>query len=220
MTNDNTTVSNNTQQEASVVASLVPEKPRQDEDADAPTVDGEAQSRALAEVEESAGESNLERLRRKVAEHEEKIGAQREQILRMQADFENYRRRQQNSLEDVKFLARESIMSNILPLVDNLERALQALQTTGNIEALAAGLRLILKQMNDVFEREGMTAIESDGQPFDPSLHEAVMTEERDDLPDHTIVETLQKGYRLGSRVLRPSLVKVSQTSTNPKEEN
>jgi molecular chaperone GrpE len=190
-------------QTKSVATSSEAEKPRHGGEADGP-----AASRALAEVDEPGSE--LEQLQQKVSEQDETIRGQREQILRLQADFENYRRRQQNSLEDVKFLARESIVSNVLPLIDNLERALAAVQTTANVQALSEGIRLIHKQMVDILGKEGLSVIESDGQPFDPSLHEAVMTEERDDVPDQQIVETLQKGYRLGPRVLRASLVKVA----------
>lgn len=198
----------NDEQVGAVATSCDVDKPRQDTGKD---------SRALAEVDPPTVDgdtgSDLARLQSKVAEQEETIKAQREQILRAAADFENYRRRQQNSLEDVKYLAREAIMTNVLPLVDNLERALAAMQSSGNVQALEEGIRLILKQMKDILEREGLTEIQADGELFDPSLHEAVMTEARDDIPEQTVVETLQKGYRLGSRVLRPSLVKVSSTT-------
>jgi molecular chaperone GrpE len=155
-------------------------------------------------------------------DRDETILALREQILRMQADFENYKRRQQNSLEDVKFLARESIIGNLLPLLDNFERASQALGTTQNVKAMAEGLQLILRQMKEILGREGLTEIQAEGQLFDPSLHEAVMLEDRDDVEDQTILATLQKGYRLGSRVLRPTLVKVACGSCPPnnKEES
>lgn len=168
---------------------------------------GEGAGRALAEVGEA--EDELERLRKGVAAQEQTIGSLEEQILRLRADYENASRRHLNMMEAEKFRAREGIVKGVLPLVDNLERAVAAAEKTGNVQALAEGIRLIIRQMSELLTREGVTEIPSDGL-LDPSLHEVVFTEERDDVPDQHILETLQKGYRLGQNVLRASLVKVA----------
>lgn len=167
----------------------------------------EGEGRALAEVGEA--EDELERLRKRVATQEQTIGSLEEQILRLRADYENASRRHANMMEAEKFRAREGIVKGVLPLVDNLERAVSAAEKTGNVQALAEGIRLIIRQMSELLSREGVTEIASDGQ-LDPSLHEVVLTEARDDVPDQQIIETLQKGYRLGQNVLRASLVKVA----------
>lgn len=180
----------------------------------APRTDEVVLQDEAAEGSESATtlptEGDEERTQRLLQEKDDTIRAMREQMLRMQADFENYKRRQQNNLEDARFLAREGIIGNLLPLLDNFERALQAFGTTANVKALADGCQLILRQAGDILSREGLSEIEADGRIFDPAVHEAVMREERDDIADQTIVQTLQKGYRLGNRVLRPSMVKVA----------
>ena len=168
-----------------------------------------------AEGSEGAGagvpaETVEERLGRLLREKDEALRGKREQILRMQADFENYKRRQQNSLDDEKIRAREGIIGSLLPVIDNFERALQASGTAAGAQGLVEGCQLILRQARDILSREGLTEIEADGQIFDPAVHEAVMREDRDDVEDQTIMQTLQKGYRLGTRVLRPTLVKVA----------
>lgn len=177
-------------------------------DADKPRNESDASpDRALAEVE--GPESELERLRATVDAQAQKIGILDEQILRLRADYENASRRHQNMMEAEKLRAREGVVKGVLPLVDNLERAVAAADTTGNVQALTEGLRLIIRQMGDLLTREGVTEIDATGL-LDPSLHEVVLTEERDDVPDQQILETLQKGYRLGQSVLRASLVKVA----------
>lgn len=173
---------------------------------------GEGAGRALAEVGEADDE--LERLRKGVAAQEQTIGSLEEQILRLRADYENASRRHVNMMEAEKFRAREGIVKGVLPLVDNLERAVAAAEKTGNIQALAEGIRLIIRQMSELLSREGVTEIPADGL-LDPNLHEVVFTEERDDVPDQQILETLQKGYRLGQNVLRASLVKVASNPGN-----
>lgn len=179
------------------------EKPRQET--------GDGTDRALAEVGETAGEAETElgRLQKVVAAQDQTIGSLEEQILRLRADYENASRRHANMMEAEKFRAREGIVKGVLPLVDNLERAAAAAVSTDNVQALVEGIRLIIRQMTELLSREGVTEIDASGL-LDPNVHEVVFTEERDDVPDQQILETLQKGYRLGQSVLRASLVKVA----------
>lgn len=130
-------------------------------------------------------------------------------LLRMQADFENFKRRARQEKEEFYKYASESLMLQLLPVVDNFERALAA----GGDDAknLLAGIQMIERQLKEVLQREGLQAIESVGQEFDPNLHEAVMQVESDDYPANTCVEELQKGYRLKDKVIRPAMVKVAQ---------
>lgn len=159
--------------------------------------------------------AELQQARELLRERDDSLAGQREQILRLHADFENYKRRQQQNQENDTFVTRERVVGNVLPLLDNLERALAALEQTGDVKALGEGVSLILRQMRTILEKEGLEAIPSDGQLFDPNLHHAVMMEERDDVEDHMILETLQKGYKLGNRTLRPALVKVARATTS-----
>ena len=137
-----------------------------------------------------------------------------EQTKRLSAEFENFRRRQQEEAKRRQILMKEELFRGLLPIVDNLDRSLEAAKSTSSLEALLKGVELIRRSFNNLFEEHQVVPIETVGQSFDPTLHEAMMVEERDDVPDQSIVMELQRGYRLGDRVLRPSMVKVSRGAT------
>lgn len=136
-----------------------------------------------------------------------------EQTKRMSAEFENFRRRQQEEAKRRSVLMKEEMFRSLLPIVDNLDRSLQAAKSTSSLEALLKGVELTRREIDRLFEDNEVSTIEAVGQAFDPNLHEAMMVEERDDIPDQSITLELQRGYRLGERVLRPSMVKVSRAS-------
>lgn len=140
----------------------------------------------------------------------EEIAALREQVKRMAADFENFKRRRQEEDERSRLLAAERIVTALLPLLDNLERAVEASQDRSPPDPLAEGLALILRQMKEILASEGLEEIPSTGQPFDPALHNAVQRKETKKHPDGTVLETLQKGYALRHKVIRPALVMVA----------
>lgn len=135
-----------------------------------------------------------------------------EQQLRLRAEFENFRRRTRREAEEQRQWAAANLVSALLPVVDNLERATQM---TGEREqapqSFVDGVDLVRKQLVGELERVGLQAIEAAGQPFDPNLHEAVLHEETDEHPDGHVIEELQRGYVLGDKVLRPSVVKVAK---------
>lgn len=130
--------------------------------------------------------------------------------LRALADFANYKRRTQEESARQRDVVREELLTGLLPIIDNFERALASAQTTQDYDKLVAGVQAILRQLQDFLTREGVTEIESVGQPFDPNFHNAVLRHETTEYPENTVVEELQKGYTLGKRVLRPSMVKVA----------
>lgn len=136
------------------------------------------------------------------------IAKMEERLLRSQADFENYRRRVQREKEELTQYANQKLLLNLLPVLDNLERALATPAMEGD-EKLRQGVDLTARSFRDTLAKEGVTAIEALGQHFDPNLHEAVMTEESDEHEDGQIIFEFLKGYRLGDRVIRPSMVKV-----------
>ncbi len=131
-------------------------------------------------------------------------------LVRLQADFDNFRRRIDREREDIKAYVVGSILSDLLPVYDNLERALKFMPNDGDAKSWRVGLEMTLKGFNEALARQGVEAIDSTGQMFDPRLHEAVQRV-ASDLPEGMIVEELMKGFRWKERVLRASMVKVSE---------
>lgn len=131
-------------------------------------------------------------------------------LIRAQADFENYRRRMAREKEDLAVYANQKLLLKFLPVLDNLDRALGAPKVEGD-DKLRQGVELTARSFRDALISEGLVTIEAVGQPFDPNQHEAVMTVESADHEDGTVVMEFQKGYQLGDRVIRPSMVQVSK---------
>ena len=158
------------------------------------------------EVEETSAEvDELEALRN---ENEELIDT----LQRLQADFENYRKRAQRDQEALVTRAGERIVKELLPILDDLERALEAAEQHEEAK-LEEGVKLVHRQLAQLLEKEGLAAVETDGK-FDPHVHEALLTQPSES-EEGSVVEVLQKGYRLGDRVLRPARVVVA----GPREE-
>ena len=135
-----------------------------------------------------------------------------DKYLRSVADLENYRKRAKRDLDDARADAKTRVLKEILPVVDNLERAMQH---EGDGSAVLEGIKLVHRQFQTALERVDVTALDAMGQPFDPNLHEAIGQEESDAAPG-TIVKVLQTGYKLGDRLLRPSLVVVAKPRSEP----
>jgi len=135
-----------------------------------------------------------------------------DRLLRKQAEFENFRKRTEREMQETYRRARADVLLDILPALDNLERALKHSENA-DATVLHEGLALIYKQLSDTLGRHGLEAIDSVGKPFDPELHEAVAAEPNEEVEDHTVLDELQRGYKLGDRLLRPARVKVSVQS-------
>ena len=132
-----------------------------------------------------------------------------ERVARLTADFEGLRRRVEREREAHERQAAARLIARLLPVLDNFERALGG--ATGTPAAsLRDGMALVFRQLLDELRKEGLTAVDSVGEPFDPTVHEAVAAEHAPELPPHTVVEELQRGYLLHDRLLRPALVKVA----------
>jgi molecular chaperone GrpE len=132
--------------------------------------------------------------------------------LRARADLENYRKRAQREKEDLSRFANENLLREILPVMDNLERALEhARQEEGGNGGLLQGVELTLGQFQRVLDKFGVTPIRSLGEPFDPARHEALGQVESAEHPPNTVVQELQKGYLLNDRLLRPAMVMVAK---------
>jgi molecular chaperone GrpE len=151
-----------------------------------------------------AGDDELERLR---GEHETLRG----QYVRMAADFDNFRKRQQRDAADQRLQITCSAISAILPVVDNFERARQQLDPQGDeAQALHRSYQGLYKQLVEALKDLGVAPMRVQGEPFDPNLHEAVLREPSDEYAEDVVIEELQRGYELETRVLRHALVKVS----------
>ena len=136
-----------------------------------------------------------------------------DQLLRRQAEFENYRKRVERERSVLYQRGRDDVLLQFLPVVDNFERALESLESSeGDAEALRHGVELIHKQFKDALSKFGLEPVESVGQTFDPHLHEAVTTEPSDKHKENTIIEEFQRGYRIGDKLLRPAKVKVASS--------
>lgn len=129
---------------------------------------------------------------------------------RVQADFDNFRRRTLQERSDLMKYSSQRLATNLLPILDNFERAVSS---SGNDAAqLKEGIDLIFRQLREVLEKEGVQAMDAVGKEFDPNFHEAVMQESSAEHPDNVIIEELQKGYMLADRVIRPAMVKVAKS--------
>jgi molecular chaperone GrpE len=133
-----------------------------------------------------------------------------DRYLRAAADLENQRKRQRRELEDAKLESKGKVLKEMLPVVDNLERAIEHATTAGEKNPIVEGVQLVLRQFTSAFERLEVTQIEALGKPFDPNLHEAISQQESDQ-PPGTVVQVLQRGYKSGDRLLRPALVVVAK---------
>ncbi|MCS7208636.1 MAG: nucleotide exchange factor GrpE [Fimbriimonadales bacterium] len=165
----------------------------------------------MEQPETPAPETDTEQLQARVAELEQAYEEQRNLYLRTLADFQNYRRRQQEEMERQRSLLLESLMEELLPILDNFERALQAAEATRELEPLIEGVRMTERQIKAVLARYDIHPIDAVGQPFDPNLHEAIQRVETTDYEDGIVVDEVERGYRMGERVLRPSRVIVAK---------
>lgn len=153
----------------------------------------------------------LEEKEAQLRELQEQNRQMTDQLLRAMADLENVRRRGQKEREEAAQFGSQSLLSDFLPVMDNLERAISAAES-GTVETLLEGVRLTLRQMQDTLQRHGVEPVGGAGQPFDAHVHEAIMrADPTEEYPAGTVVDEIRKGYTLRGRLLRPSIVKVAQ---------
>jgi molecular chaperone GrpE len=138
-----------------------------------------------------------------------------DRYLRAAADLENLRKRQKREMDDVRLESKGKVLKEMLPVVDNLERAIEHATAQAGSNPIVEGVQLVLRQFLTAFERLDVTPIEAGGQPFDPNLHEAISQQESD-APPGTVVQVLQRGYKAGDRLLRPALVVVAKAKSAP----
>lgn len=133
-----------------------------------------------------------------------------DRLARLQAEFDNFRKRAQREQADFRQYALADAAKSLLPILDSLERAVHS--GSGAAE-LRSGVELILRQFQDTLAKLGVQAVEAKGQPFDPNVHQAIEMVDRGDVPDHQVIEELQRGYRIKDRLLRPAMVRVARNA-------
>lgn len=146
-----------------------------------------------------------------LAEAKAEAAKLRDQLLRTAADFDNFRKRSRREISDAETRAREDVLKDLLPVFDNLDRAMAHADTATDVQALADGLRMVSKQFLDTLGKLGIERVKALGEPFDPSVHEAIQHLESAEHPAGVVLAEVQPGYRQGERLLRPALVVVSR---------
>lgn len=159
---------------------------------------------------EDTKQDNVEDITSKLEEKKlkEELDQMNDQYLRLQAEYTNYRRRTQQEKETIGLYANEKIMQELILVIDNMERALESFEDKE--DAMYKGVDLVYKQLKDTLEKNGLEEIEAENQEFDPNLHLAVMQESVEGVEPDKVTMVLQKGYKLGNKVIRATMVKVS----------
>jgi molecular chaperone GrpE len=164
-------------------------------------------------TEDVAADTELgDDIREKLESAQRELKEAQDRVLRVSAEFENYKKRSAREMASHRKYANETLIKALLPVVDNLELAIQSAEENGNAEdGLLQGIEMTRKEILKVFEKFGVTPVEAEGMPFDPSVHEAAMQEASETVPENTVIREFQKGYMIQERLLRPSMVVVSK---------
>ena len=166
---------------------------------------------AQAKTEAGETDARISRLEEELASLRQEKESLYNRMLRVQADFENFRRRSRQEFEQLCLYAGEELMKKILPVLDSMERAVACFDTAGdNTRSWQEGVILILRQFQDILKADGLEEVPAINEPFNPELQEAVLQEESDAVQSPTVVEQMQKGYKYKGKLIRPALVKVA----------
>jgi len=169
----------------------------------------------LKNIEEKLSETN------KLVQEKDNLSKEYlKHLERLQADFDNYKKRQEKKQKDFIEFANEGLINNLLSVVDNLERALDSIENDKDIKAIKDGISSTLKEFRNILHKEGVKPMQSIGHRFDPYKHEAVMRIDTDKYSEDTITEEFRKGYYIKSKVLRPAMVKVAVSAKEKKDTN
>lgn len=151
-----------------------------------------------------------EKLTAELHRQQEEARKNYDQYLRALAEVENIKKRSVREREEYLKYANVSMIKKLLPIIDDLHRAMEVALTSRDFEAISKGVEMTARSLDEVLKGEGVEVIESIGKPFDPQFHQALTVEPSDEHPENTVIAQLQKGYIMHDRVIRPSLVKVS----------
>lgn len=170
-------------------------------DAD-PSSDGSSGTETLSDADSAADA---------LAPLREERNRLKDQLLRTAADFDNFRKRTKKDLEESERRGREETVREMLPVFDNLERAVAAASSAKDVASIVDGLRMVLKLFDDQVQRIGVQRLVSIGERFDPAVHDAIQQQETDEHPPGTVIAEVVPGYRLGERLVRPAMVVVAR---------
>lgn len=183
---------------------------------DAPEVVETAEAAETNEATEQVTEETLEQVQQEVevdpvAELQAKLEEEENRYLRLRADYDNLLRRSKLEREAAEKYRAQSLLNDLLPVLDNLDRALQVQVTSEEAQSLYKGVEMVYRQFIEATAKEGLQVIAAEGEVFDPNFHQAVMQEQDAEKESGVILRELQKGYQLKDRVLRPSMVSVNE---------
>ena len=184
--------------------------------------DDELNSNTFEGLDSGSGESSpasAEAWPSQLSAKDEELKSLNDKYLRLAAEFDNYKRLAQRDQRDHIRFGNEQLLKELLPVVDNLERAIKAAKGSKSPDGLVQGVDLTLKQLQGVLGKFGVQSIPTMGQPFDPSGHQAVASVPSTEIPDQHVVEEFQRGYRLHDRILRPAMVTVSSGTESGSDE-
>jgi molecular chaperone GrpE len=171
--------------------------------------EGEIAENEDSEGEEANGEKSLEEV---IAELQEDVAAAKDAALRAQADAQNVKRRAEQDVEKARKFALEQFTKDLLPVMDNMERALESASVDDeDLKPIAEGVELTLKSFQDVMGKFKIEVVNPEGEPFDPNLHQAMSMVENPDVEPNSVIAVVQKGYTLHGRLVRPAMVMVSK---------
>lgn len=209
--------SDDTQDGAAVDSGSAPQAKDAAAQAQADAATDEAPEGTAEEAADVAAEADavVEQAER-IAKAEQEAAALRDKYLRLQAEWDNYRKRTAEEAADMRVRAAEKLMGDVLPVLDDFERAIAHAESNGEA-GLLDGVKAISTKLNEVFAKHGLEAIDPAGQAFDALEHQAVATVDDASVPDETVAQVFQKGYRLGKKVLRPAMVTLA--TGGPKRE-
>jgi molecular chaperone GrpE len=167
-----------------------------------------------AKREISSLRSQLKAVKEELKSIDKEAGEYLDYLKRLKAEFENYKRRSQKERERIVSWSNEDLIKQFLPVLDDLERAVDSSQqSNNNLASLMEGMRMILEKLKAILQKQGLQEIKAKGEPFNPHFHEALMSVDLAEYPDNLVVEEMRKGYRLNDKILRPAMVKVNKRS-------
>lgn len=196
-------------------------------EAEKPVDKGPQEDITLEDTEDAGGKDTrkrrqtetLKEIKKRLKKKEAEAKEHYDRLLRISAEFENFKKRSERGMADFRKFAGEAVFREILPIVDNLERALDV-SDKSDCETVIEGVKMTLKQLCSSFSKFGVAPIKAVGKTFDPRFHEAVMSEESDTQPNNIVLKELQTGYMMNDRLLRPSTVVVSRQTASESTEN
>jgi molecular chaperone GrpE len=182
--------------------------------------DSELETPASGELKGEAVEDEIDQLRNELAQALADTKTHQDQYLRTLADMDNLRKRTQRDKEEMAKFANEHILREILPVIDNLERAVEHAEQAESNDGLFEGVQMTLTQFGQLLSKFGVKHVDAVGLPFDPAYHQAMGQMESEDYPINTVVQQMQKGYQLNQRLLRPAFVLLAKAPVTIKNED